>query len=234
MASPVLFGCVSGFLGAGKTTAIAAAARRLQQRGLSVAWSRTTRATTSWTPRPSGAWASDRRGRGRLLLLPLRRALAGADRLLAEQPVDVLLAEAVGSCTDLVATVYRPLRRFFPRPLPTGALHGPRRARSPPRDDRGGRPVPDDVAYIFDRQIAEAELLVLNKSRPRRGPSARPRSEAASQRWLAGAPVLEHQRPRGDGVDAWVDRLLGERPPRTARSTSTTTPTRGARRRSPG
>jgi molybdopterin-guanine dinucleotide biosynthesis protein len=36
MAPPVLFGCVGGFLGAGKTTAIAASAREIRARGLAV------------------------------------------------------------------------------------------------------------------------------------------------------------------------------------------------------
>jgi G3E family GTPase len=115
MSPSVVFACVGGFLGAGKTLAIVAAARALRGRGLSV-----------------GVVANDQghdlvdtavfRGQG----LPaveiaggcfccrFDELLGAADRLLGESPVDVLLAEAVGSCTDLVATVYRPLRRFFP------------------------------------------------------------------------------------------------------------------------
>lgn len=208
MPAPVLFGCVGGFLGAGKTTALAAAARELMSRGLTV-----------------GVVANDQ-GHDivdtavfRDLGLPTAEVaggcfccrfddlMAGADRLLAEQPVDVLLAEAVGSCTDLVATVYRPLRRFFPdrfRLAPFSVLVEPDRIR----EMRMGTSIPADVAYLFERQLAEGDLLVLTKV-DLLAVSERREARSSIEALARNAPVLEMSSTGGEGVGAWVDRLLG-------------------------
>jgi G3E family GTPase len=210
MSSPVLFGCVSGFLGAGKTSAIAAAARRLQDRGLSVAvvandQGRDLVDTAAF--RGQGLRAGE--VSGGCFCCRFDELLAEADRLLAEHPVDVLLAEAVGSCTDLVATVYRPLRRFFPdlfRLAPFSVLVEPERLDEM---TEGHGLVPDDVAYLFGRQIAEAELLLLSKCdlvAPERMASLRSRLAEAAP----GVPLLATSTVNGEGMDAWVDRLLGE------------------------
>lgn len=212
MPTPVLFGCVGGFLGAGKTTALAAAAREVRTRGLSV-----------------GIVANDQghdivdtavfRGLG----LPTAEVaggcfccrfddlVAGADRLLADQALDVLLAEAVGSCTDLVATVYRPLQRFFParfRMAPFSVLVEPDRIREMLG---GGGSIPGDVAYLFDRQIAEADLVVLTKV-DFLGVAEHAEARRSIESLSRGAPVVEMSATSGAGVAAWVDRLLGRDP----------------------
>jgi hypothetical protein len=73
-----------------------------------------------------------------------------ADRLLAFQP-DVIFAEAVGSCTDIVATTLRPLLRehrdrFQIAPL-TVVLH-PQGSFDDPHLD-----------FLFNNQLAEADIL---------------------------------------------------------------------------
>jgi Ni2+-binding GTPase involved in maturation of urease and hydrogenase len=199
---------VGGFLGAGKTSAIVAAAAALRRRGLAV-----------------GVIANDQghdlvdtavfRGHG----LPASEIAGGcfccrfddlvgaAERLLRETPVDVLLAEAVGSCTDLVATVYRPLRRFFPdrfRLAPLSVLVEPDRLRDAGAASPG---ISGDIRYIYGRQIAEADLLVLTKV-----DLFEPGSLADLRRTLAtgapGVPRLELSSKTGAGVDAWADMLV--------------------------
>jgi Ni2+-binding GTPase involved in maturation of urease and hydrogenase len=212
MPAPVLFGCIGGFLGAGKTTALVAAARELRARGVAV-----------------GVVANDQghdivdtavfRGLG----LPTAEVvggcfccrfddlMAGADRLLADQALDVLLAEAVGSCTDLVATVYRPLQRFFPdrfRMAPFSVLVEPDRIQEMLGE---GGSIPGDVAYLFDRQLAEADLLVLTKV-DSLGPSERAEARRAIESLARGTPVLDMSATGGEGVASWVDRLLGHAP----------------------
>ena len=100
----------------------------------------------------------------------------------------MLLAEAVGSCTDLVATVYRPLRRFFPdrfRLAPFSVLVEPDRIREMLG---GGGSIPGDVAYLFDRQLAEADLLVLTQGRSLVRSRTRGGPPLPSQRWPAACP----------------------------------------------
>jgi G3E family GTPase len=78
---------------------------------------------------------------------------------------DVIFAESVGSCADLVATVIKPLLQFRPkkdtissfsvfadiRLLELSLLHKE-------------LPFSDAVTYVFNQQIEEAGLLVINKS----------------------------------------------------------------------
>jgi G3E family GTPase len=209
MAPPVRFGCVSGFLGAGKTTALAAAARELRSRGLAVGFvandqGRDLVDTAAF--RGLGVPAGE--VSGGCFCCRFDDLLAEADRVLEARPLDVLLAEAVGSCTDVVATVYRPLRRFHPdrfEVLPLSVLVEPDRLAEMSRGRRG---VPPDVAYIFERQAAEADLLVITKldlvPPPRLPPVRRVIAELAR-----GAPVLETSAVTGEGIAAWVDELLG-------------------------
>ena len=207
---PVLLGCVGGFLGAGKTTALAAAARELMSRGRKV-----------------GLVTNDQ-GRDlvdtaffRSLGLPTEEVAGGcfccrfdelvarAGRLVEASAIDVLLAEAVGSCTDLAATVYRPLRRFFGDQFvlaPLTVVLEPDRLL-----EIAGTvcPVfPDEVAYIFDRQIAEADLVLLNKI-DLLAPPRRAELERALVGRLGDVPLLGISAATGTGVAAWVDRLLG-------------------------
>lgn len=73
--------------------------------------------------------------------------------------LDVVLAEAVGSCADLTATVVRPLReyhglRFDVAPLTV--LLEPQRWRDLAHSD-------DTVAYLFRKQLEEAPVVALHK-----------------------------------------------------------------------
>jgi Ni2+-binding GTPase involved in maturation of urease and hydrogenase len=210
MTSPVLFACVGGFLGAGKTSAIVAAARTLKARGLRVgvvANDQGSDLVDTAVFRGAGLPASEIAGG--CFCCRFDELVAASDRLLRDSPVDVLLAEAVGSCTDLVATVYRPLRRFHPdrfRLAPFSVLVEPDRLREMGADSAALDP---DVVYLFGRQIAEAELLVLTKTDVIRA-DVRDATRRTLQGVAPGVPVLEMSSVRGDGVVEWVDRLLGD------------------------
>jgi hypothetical protein len=204
---PVLLGCVSGSLGAGKTTAMAAAAREILARGYRV----------GLVTNDQGQDLVDT-AYLRSLGLPTLEVAGGcfccrfddlvdrADRLISEIGVDVLLAEAVGSCTDIAATVYRPLRRYFRDRFdlaPLTVLVEPHRLQ-----EIEGAAFPDEVAYILDRQLAEADLVVLNKV-DLVEPGRRRDLERGLRDRLGGASVLGMSASTGLGVGVWVDRLLG-------------------------
>ena len=207
---PVLLGCVSGVLGAGKTTAMAAAARELLARGYRV----------GLVTNDQGQDLVDT-AYLRSLGLPTEEVAGGcfccrfddlvdrADRLVKEAAVDVLLAEAVGSCTDIAATVYRPLRRFLRERFslaPLTVLVEPDRLAEIERSAFQG-----EVAYIFDRQMAEADLVLLNKV-DRIEPNRRRELGRGLRDRLGEVPVLGVSATTGAGVGEWVDRLLGGGP----------------------
>jgi Ni2+-binding GTPase involved in maturation of urease and hydrogenase len=200
----VLFAAVSGFLGAGKTTLVAAGARALQARGLRVAVVANDQGRdlvdTAWF-RAQGLAAGEIPGG--CFCCRFDALVAEADRLLAAHQPDVILAEAVGSCTDLLATVYRPLRRLHPGRFELAPLSVLVEAERLLEMESA---FPHDVAYVFERQLAEAELVVLTKlDLARDQPSADTRERLAA---AARVPVIATSALTGEGVSDWVERLL--------------------------
>jgi G3E family GTPase len=88
-----------------------------------------------------------------------------ADKLTQESRPEVFIAEPVGSCTDLVATVNYPLRRMYGDDYlvaPLSVLVDPVRARRVMGLDSGGS-FSEKVIYIYRKQLEEADLIVINK-----------------------------------------------------------------------
>jgi G3E family GTPase len=86
-------------------------------------------------------------------------------RLGKENDPTVILAEAVGSCTDLQSTVVRPLRKYYGDAIdvsPLTVMVDPLRYRSFAREWRADA-VETDLAYLYRHQLEEADILALNK-----------------------------------------------------------------------
>jgi hypothetical protein len=184
-------------LGAGKTTLILEASRRLTRRGLRPAVVTNDQgrdlvdtALARAAGMPVGEVA------GGCFCCRLSDLLRAADAL-AALPADVIFAEPVGSCTDLAATVLRPLMRGDPgrfRIAPLTVLVDPVRARvlATPEAD-------PDLAFLFRQQLSEADLVCATKV------------DATADMPALGDIVAQRLSARtGQGVDAWVDRVLGE------------------------
>ena len=141
---------VGGFLGAGKTTLILKAARVLADRGVRVAAVMNDQGhdlVDAELARHNGVDAGQVGGGCFCCRFPdLVDALEG----LEQRGAQVIFAEAVGSCTDIVATTLRPLlrdwgHRFRVAPL-TVLVHG--------------KPEGPDLEFLFEHQVAEADLVV--------------------------------------------------------------------------
>ena len=90
---------------------------------------------------------------------------ATVERLGVEQRPDVVLAEPVGSCTDLVATVIRPLEQVYSQPFdiaPYGVIVKPSHGK---RILQGGEQAgfSPQAEYIFRKQIEEADFVIVNR-----------------------------------------------------------------------
>jgi G3E family GTPase len=208
----VLIACVGGFLGAGKTTALASGARELTSRGLKV----------GIITNDQGEQLIDTQVM-RALGLTTEEIVEGcfcckfaelvehADRILDRGRPDVILAEAVGSCTDLSATVYQPLRRYYSHQFdlaPLSILVEPARIQGFCGYSESA--FPKTVEYLFKKQLAEADLIVLNKS-DLVDLSERQSLYKAIRATVGDIPTHEMSALTGDGVAGWVDRLLGGR-----------------------
>lgn len=212
-ANPVHLIFVGGFLGAGKTTAIAALARRLLQDGLNVGL-----VTNDHADDMVDAAIVSQFGipvaeiSGGCFGCEFNDLLDATERVLLQEP-DVLIAEPVASCADTVATVIQPLRQFYGgmfRFAPFSVLIDPWRLQeilleeSPSEFARGFAP-------IFHRQLEEADLLVLNKIDKLSDEEIQKLVGALRQRH-PGKPVLTISAKRGDGVDDWMQMVMQEAP----------------------
>lgn len=157
---------LGGFLGAGKTTAIARLARHYQQQGKRIAIVTNDQAADlvdTFSLRSQGFNVGE--VAGSCFCCNFNELTATVERLGKEARPDMVMAEPVGSCTDLVATVARPLVQFYDQPFdvaPYGVIlkpsHGGRILRN---DEKAG--FSTKAAYIFRKQLEEADFLIINR-----------------------------------------------------------------------
>lgn len=114
MSQPVLI-LVGGFLGAGKTTWLARAGLALQERGLSAGLITNDQAgqLVDTKQLADGGFRVEE-VTGGCFCCRFEDLVSAAERLAEPGMPDVVLGEPVGSCTDLAATVLRPVRKYFP------------------------------------------------------------------------------------------------------------------------
>jgi len=163
---PIRFVLVGGFLGAGKTTTMARLARTFIESGKNVGLVTNDQAfdlVDTQSLRNQGFRVGE--VAGACFCCKFNDLIATARRLSEDESPDVIIAEPVGSCTDLVATVIEPLRQ----------LHGAEYEIAPlvvllkPEHGRKILGEESDVgfsqkaAYIFLKQIEEADVVVINK-----------------------------------------------------------------------
>jgi G3E family GTPase len=131
-----------------------------------------------------------------------------ADRLERDARPDVFLAEPVGSCTDLRATVQYPLRRLYGedyRVAPLSVLVDPVRAARILGLEEGPSFSPK-VVYVYEKQLEEADVIVINKS-DLLAPAQRAALERALNARFPQATVLTVSARTGANLDDWFGRL---------------------------
>jgi G3E family GTPase len=157
---------IGGFLGAGKTTAILRVAERFRAQGLRVGLITNDQSVGLVDTAMLGAHGFPvEEITGGCFCCKFGSLVDAADRLAADGRPDVFLAEPVGSCTDLKATVDYPLRRMYGESYsvaPFSVLVDPLRARRILALDPG-RSFSPKVEYIYRKQLEEADLIVINK-----------------------------------------------------------------------
>jgi len=200
---------IGGFLGAGKTTAVLRLAERLTARGLRVGLITNDQSTGLVDTALLDSHGFDvEEITGGCFCCRFGSLLEASERLSQESRPDVFIAEPVGSCTDLTATVSYPLRRIYGDDFtvaPLSVMVDPLRALSV-LGLEAGRAFSSKVLYVYGKQIEEAEVLVINKvdlltsdrlERLRAGLAGRnPRAE-----------IVAVSAREGRGLEAWFERI---------------------------
>ncbi len=184
---------VGGFLGAGKTTLILAAARELNRRGMRSAAILNDQSEALVDTQlaelhgvPNGEVTEG------CFCCRLSDLTAQLEAMLAHAP-DVIFAEPVGSCTDIAATVLHPLLEdAVYRVAPFTVLVDPQRAETLTRDGAD-----NDIVFLFRKQLEEADLVCLTKSDIHPAPPE-----------LGITGVRQISAHTGQGIAAWLDEVL--------------------------
>lgn len=159
------FVMIGGFLGAGKTTTVARLAQRFQNQGEQVVIVTNDQASDlvdTHLLRAQGFQVGE--VAGSCFCCNFNELTATVERLGAAALPSVVIAEPVGSCTDLVATVIRPLQQVYARPLeiaPYGVIVKPSHGKKILGGQKGG--FSPQAEYIFRKQIEEADFVILNR-----------------------------------------------------------------------
>ncbi len=196
---------IGGFLGAGKTTLMTEAAKRLTAQGRTVGLITNDQGQglvdTALVRRMN--FAADEVAGG-CFCCNLGNLMDSIDRLMTEVKPEIILAEPVGSCTDIVNAVILPLmlhKSDVFEIAPYTVLHNP---------GRNPELFSEDVQYLYKKQLEEADIIAVS----RKDTLPEPKDESAAlileklYTDFPGREVTVISAKTGDGVDKWLQTVL--------------------------
>ncbi|MEZ6045999.1 MAG: GTP-binding protein [Planctomycetaceae bacterium] len=166
MTTKIRFIMVGGFLGAGKTTTMAQLARHYQGQGLNVGIVTNDQAAglvDTESLRSQGFHVGE--VAGACFCCQFDNLIETVRNLSKEDRPDVLLAEPVGSCTDLVATVIQPIKQLLGAEFeiaPYSVILKPSHGRKILKNEEKAGFSPK-AAYILKKQLEEADAILINR-----------------------------------------------------------------------
>ena len=166
-----LFLLIGGFLGAGKTTLIGLLAEWLRSKGQRIGLVTNDQGEglldTASGKQAAGAESRVREITGGCFCCRLDDLVTAIKELDEVERPNAIIAEPVGSCTDLMATVIRPLESVYNMPMrlaPLSVVLDARRALAAMGGKQNKRSFHRDIGYVYRKQLEEAEWLVVNKT----------------------------------------------------------------------
>ena len=214
---PVKLIFVGGFLGSGKTTALAGLAKRLIQKNRRVGIITNDQTENLVDTVIVREMLSE-------LGVPVEEVAKGCfcckfdelinqmEKILAHDP-DVLMGEPVGSCTDFVAAVANPIKIHYKDAFkfaPFSTMVDPDRVRELLLEETRTT-FPEEVSYLYKKQLEEADIIVLNKidsiSKQETERLVSVISKAYPEKTVTAVSARE-----GEGMDDWLEDLLSGRP----------------------
>ncbi|MDR1729078.1 MAG: cobalamin synthesis protein P47K [Prevotellaceae bacterium] len=200
-----------GFLGAGKTTLLWETARRLTEQGLHVGL-----ITNDQAPELVDSKLLSLNNlqvtevSGSCFCCNFNGFTDAIQKIRTEAAADVIIAEPVGSCTDLSATIMQPLKQYLNTELqiaPLSVLADPERLDSVLAGGNAG--LHPDAAYIYRKQLEESDIILINKS----DLLNEERLEDLKQRTarvFPSATILAVSALKGTGIDEWLSQITAQ------------------------
>ncbi|MGY8769625.1 MAG: GTP-binding protein [Pirellulales bacterium] len=206
---PIRFVMIGGFLGAGKTTTIGRLAQHYREQGLNVGIVTNDQAedlVDTQMLRNQGFEVGE--VAGACFCCNFNELTSTVESLSAAQRPDVVIAEPVGSCTDLVATVIQPLMRLFEGQFdvaPYGVIlkpsHGLRIL-----SDQASAGFSPKAAYIFEKQLEEADFVIINRIDELSDEKVNKLSALLTDK-VPDVSILKMSAKTGEGFDALIKQL---------------------------
>ena len=197
-----------GFLGAGKTTLLWEAAKRLMADGKRVGL-----VTNDQAPELvdthilNGDGLKVQEVAGSCFCCNFNGFVDAIKNLRTDIIADVVIAEPVGSCADLSATIINPLKKFYSTELtvsPLTVLADPSRLCSILQNGDGG--LHQDAAYIYRKQLEEADVILITKIDTLTEEET-DKILADTQQTFPTAKVMSISSATGKGVDEWLQEV---------------------------
>lgn len=214
---PVKMVFAGGFLGAGKTTALAGLGKLMIERGMRVGLITNDQSHNLVDTVIARQMLSE-------LGVPIEEVVKGCfccrfdelidhiEKILEHKP-DVLLGEPVGSCTDFVAAVANPIKIHYHeafRFAPFSIMVDPVRVREMLLGENQTS-FPEEVSYLFQKQLEEADIVVLNKT-DLLSDDEKERLVSVLADQFSEKSVAAVSAKHGNGMDEWLEDLLSGRP----------------------
>src|SRR5262245_45574503 len=205
----VRFVMVGGFLGAGKTTTLGRLARMYAAQGKRVGVVTNDQAhdlVDTNALRAQGLSVEE--VPGACFCCRFDDLVGRVGALESTERPDVILAEPVGSCTDLVATVIQPLKDLYGgrfEVAPYAVLFKPSHGIRILKNQQAGGFSPK-AAYIFKKQLEEADAIIINRIDEIDPPAVEELTRLLGAQF-PNTPVLRVSAQTGQGFDALAELL---------------------------
>jgi Ni2+-binding GTPase involved in maturation of urease and hydrogenase len=202
---------LGGFLGAGKTSTVLKLAQYLDQRDLRVGLITNDQSYGLVDTTLLASHGFDvEEITGGCFCCRFTSLIDASDRLSEQNRPDIFIAEPVGSCTDLRASVSYPLRRIYGdrfRIAPLSVLVDPLRALRIHGVESGPK-FSSKVIYVYKKQLEEAHFIAINKVDLLEEGRLRG-LRAALQEHYPRARIFEICARDGTGLEEFFEAILG-------------------------
>lgn len=200
---------VGGFLGAGKTTLLWEAARRIMNTGQRIGL-----ITNDQAPELVDTVLLSRNDikvaevSGSCFCCNFNGLIKALKQVRQEANADVIIAEPVGSCTDLSATIIQPIRENMGHELlisPLSVMADPDRLTDILNGGTAG--LHPSAAYIFRKQLEESDIILINKTDLLK-PDELVLLLDKVKLYFPFADVMTISATNGEGIDEWLSQVL--------------------------